>query len=200
MLNSTAERYELTVEKYQAEWNSSIVKINAPDTVIAGKSFNITVTLNFNATISLEDESVYGNHANFTLSLPEGNHTLHLGINDITRDINITAVNISALNWSVAGDVIYSVTPYGILSINAEDYNLTPENLLQTYSNGTSSGGGENDNTNNQQETTSTGGVSIYEIIGAVTVVAAVSVTVVALMNRKKMQKSGNKRDGPSKQ
>ncbi len=132
MLNSTAERYELTVDRYEVGQyeEKRIVKVDVPQTVIAGENFTVSVELNFNATISLENKSVYGDKANFTLSLSEGNHTLKLRVDDVVRDINIMSVDLSAFNWEVAGDVLYSITPYGILSINAIDYNSSVSELL----------------------------------------------------------------------
>ncbi len=204
MLNSTAERYSVSMQYYlnSSESNLTVVDIDVPDTVIANKPFEVHINSTKPMWLFAGSNKTYGTNATFEFVYPEGNYTLVLGAGNKTISVNITSVDISSYSWNVVGNVIYANTSYGLIAINAEDYNLTAENLLETYNNNTNSEGGGNDNSNTNQQTESTGELPLYEIIGAITVISAAAVVAVALIAKKRKQKKSpqkNEQDADNK-
>ncbi len=205
MLNATADRYMVGVKKYQ-EWEMNylnrtyrFVHLDVPSTVIAGREFNITLRTDFNTTISIGNESVDGNNAKFKMSLSEGEHDIRIKVGEKVIELNITAVNLSGMNWKIVGSVLYAVTPGGIIAINAEDYNETPQGILGenaggNSNNGDNSGNGGGNNGENEHRTNEIGGITGTMMIIAVTVVIAVAVVIGVVAMRRKAENREEKK------
>ena len=189
MLNSSAERYMVSVEKYVNSWDENLKKvyIDAPRTVIAGKKFNISVRTNFNATITLGNTSIYGNNLTITLFLELGEHSIELTVNDFRKTIKINAVNLTSLNWSIVGDVLYYVDPNGdIIAINSQYHNATPEELLNETANTHGEENTNGDTSGNSGTEESEGSRDYTVILLSAAIIALIVATAVILIKKKK--------------
>ncbi len=200
MLNATADRYMVSVERYYERGNYEVnttyhyVHVDAPSAVIAGRKFNVSVRTDFNTTISLGNKSVYGNNTTFSLVLDEGTRNLNLSVGEKEIPINVTAVNLSEVEWKVAGDVLYAVTPFGIIAINAGDYNETPQELIGGETGNNDNGGGSGGN--GESTPGEIGGLQSSAVMIVTVVIVAVA-AVIAVTISKRRQKNRSEEEKP---
>ncbi|NPA74455.1 MAG: hypothetical protein GXO25_00015 [Euryarchaeota archaeon] len=206
MLNSTADRFMMDAKTYiPAQDNNENVKyiyVDAPDTVMANKEFNISIRMSFNSTVVLGNMSKYGDYLNFSLNLSEGSYRIPLKVDDVERNITITAINISEFEWNITGSVIYAHDGTGLIAINTKIYNETPEEFLGTNETGGSNsgnGGSENNNNNNGNnnggEKENNGKMDISLLIYAgIGVAIFVAIATVILPRGRKKKESGVKK------
>jgi len=198
MINSTSERYLINLE-HNEQTDSKVVYVDAPSTVIANRDFNISVWMNFNASIRIGNNSGYGNNLTVNLSLEEGYHSIDLQIDSVQKKINITAVNISSINWTVDGDVLYYIYPDGrVIAVNAQDYNTTPTELLnETISNDSDNEdntGSENETENRDSESGVNATNNLLDLMLPVTIAIAViaAAAIIAVFVRKRKKNKSN--------
>jgi len=149
MLSASSERYAVWVKESAEMEGKKMLNISIPDTVIANKSFNISIESSFSTTLFAGNQSKYGKSALFTLSLPPGTHRIKVGAGDYYRFFNISSIDPSAVSWRKLGSVVCADTPEGLVAIDPKDFGASPEQIInESHENGGNTEGGNNSNGN----------------------------------------------------